>query len=489
MAKQVLRMNDPRVTRIIAEGEQRRKDYRRGKDYRSVAKGKVSFSDRFPDGAWRGKRCFIVGGGPSLKGFDFERLRGERVIAINKAFYDVPFADIVFGMDRPLLDDLMSGKIDADYRAKNPDGPERNYQAAFAEFAGVKVWLDLSNYSYPEDVCSIPSAGEIGWTKSCKEGLYHGQNSGYGALNLAMVLGADPIYLLGYDCAKGPAGEKNYHGGYPSAGNPSALETFKEAFKAGAKMLMAGRHHIYNLNPDSALRCFPFMDISAVCGIGKGRAVNPEFMIVSYYTKGTGYEQEVKQLEASLKVHRLPYKIFEYEPAGTWRANLNFKSECILRAMDMFPGKDIVFLDSDAVVKQYPVLFDELSRTHDYDLSAHFFKYQPESGDADELLSGTLWIQNGEMGRRLIEKWHEIGLARTADTRHQLCLKIAIAELGKAGEKVRVNRHPFAYTCVFDYQQAYKTEPVIEHFQASRRLRKEVGYGVNLIHSRVAGKK
>ena len=357
-----------------------------------------------------------------------------------------------------------------------------------AEFAGVKVWLDLSNYSYPADVCSIPSAGEIGWTKSCKEGLYHGQNSGYGALNLAMVLGADPIYLLGYDCAKGPDGEKNYHGGYPTASNPAALEKFKEAFKAGAKMLRPGRHHIYNLNPDSALRCFPMMDIAAICGIGKGRQAESGFMVVSYYTKGTGYEQEIKNLEASLKIHRLPYKIFEYEPVGTWRANLNFKSECILRAMDMFPDKDIVFLDSDAVVRRYPVLFDELSRKREYDLSAHFFRYRPESGDADELLAGTLWIQNGGIGRQLVEKWHEVALARTADTRHQLCLKMAIAEMEKAGEKVRVNRHPFAYTCVFDYPQAYKIEPVIEHFQASRRLRREVGYGVNLIHSRVAGK-
>lgn len=476
MARQVLRMNDPRVTRIIADGERARKDYRRLKDYRSVAKGKVSFSDRFPDGAWRGKRCFIVGGGPSLKGFDFERLRGERVIAINKAFYDVPFADIMFAMDRPLLDQLMEGKLG------------ENYKQAFAEFAGVKVWLDLSNYSYPADVCSIPSAGEVGWTKSCREGLYHGQNSGYGALNLAMVLGADPIYLLGYDCAKGPAGEKNYHSGYPTPGNPAALDKFIEAFKAGAKMLMPGRHHIYNLNPDSALRCFPVMDIGDIHGLGKKQLPAPGFVVVSYFTKGTGYELEIKNLEASLKIHQLPYKIFEYEPAGTWRANLNYKSECILRAMDMFPDKDIVFLDSDAVVKQYPVLFDELSRNKDYDLSAHFFKYQPESGDADELLSGTLWIQNGAMGRRLVEKWHEIGLARTGDTRHQLCLKIAIAELTKAGEKVRVYRHPFAYTCVFDYQQAYGIEPVIEHFQASRRLRREVGYGVNLIHSRVAGK-
>jgi hypothetical protein len=63
-----------------------------------------------------------------------------------------------------------------------------------------------------------------------------------------------------------------------------------------------------------------------------------------------------------------------------------------------------------------------------------------------------------------------------------MCLKLAIAEIEKAGEKVRVYRHPFAYTCIYDYPQAFKIEPVIEHFQASRRLRREVGYGDNLIN-------
>ena len=74
-----------------------------------------------------------------------------------------------------------------------------------------------------------------------------------------MVLGADPVYLLGYDCSKGPAGEKNYHDGYPSGGNPDALNIFKWAFEAGAALLN-GRPRIVNLNPDSALKCFEFGD-------------------------------------------------------------------------------------------------------------------------------------------------------------------------------------------------------------------------------------
>ena len=47
--------------------------------------------DSLPTGSWKGQRCFIIGGGPSLKGFDFKQLKGEKIIAINKAFVDAPF--------------------------------------------------------------------------------------------------------------------------------------------------------------------------------------------------------------------------------------------------------------------------------------------------------------------------------------------------------------------------------------------------------------
>lgn len=50
---------------------------------------------------WPGETCFIVCGGPSLRGFDFDKLRGRRIIAVNSSVFSVPFADVlVFGDDR-----------------------------------------------------------------------------------------------------------------------------------------------------------------------------------------------------------------------------------------------------------------------------------------------------------------------------------------------------------------------------------------------------
>lgn len=422
------------------------------------------------DGAWKGRRVFIVGGGPSLRDFDFSRLQGELVIGINRAYERIN-CTVLYSMDERFFGWAAAGTFGSEALAR------------YREFKGVKL-AGLFAAEIPAGCQAVMLSSTEALPTSLGAGLFHGNNSGYSALLLAYLLGANPIYLLGYDC-KYEDGRSHWHGGYPAATTESTVGSFIPYFERLAPELSKKGVTVVNLNPDSALRCFPFREFDSIRDLGRAESPDSGFMVISYYTKGTGYEQEVERLETSLRLHQLPHRIYPYAPAGSWRANLNFKSEVILAAFDRFPGKDIVFLDSDAIVRRYPVLFDSLSRSHKFDISAHFFNYRPESGDADELLSGTLWIQNNDVGRRLVAKWHEIGLANPG-VRHQMCLKHAVAELKKEGVPVRVNRHPFAYTCIFDYAGAYSTEPVIEHFQASRRLRREVGYGSDLLH-RVPG--
>ena len=38
------------------------------------------------DGAWKGQRCFVIGGGPSLNNVDLAYLKDELVIGVNRAF-------------------------------------------------------------------------------------------------------------------------------------------------------------------------------------------------------------------------------------------------------------------------------------------------------------------------------------------------------------------------------------------------------------------
>jgi hypothetical protein len=190
------------------------------------------------------------------------------------------------------------------------------------------------------------------------------------------------------------------------------------------------------------------------------------WILISFYTEGTGYEREAFRLRRSLEALNIKHKIYPVPPSGTWRKNLQWKSRLILQAFDEFPDKDIVFVDADAVVHKYPGMFDKLStRPHQFDLAAHYFRWRESA--QQELLSGTLWVANNATGRRLMGLWHEFS-ATNLQMRHQECLRV-ILDKGLLG--VAVYRLPFEYTAIFDAPQRKGIDPVIEHFQASRRLR------------------
>ena len=415
--------------------------------------------DEIPDKPWAGQRCFIIGGGKSLTGFDFETLRGENIIAINRAVEYAPFAEIMFSMDSRLYT-WYKGRGGR----KLPDDAYEKFNA----YRGLRIWTDHKEASFENDVLLVKFIGCNGLLTSLREGIYTGGNSGYAAIQLAVGLGSKEIYLLGYDMDK----KGNFHSGYPSGtnGDPEVMGWIEGMNKLAPKLEAAGIQ-VINMNPKSKLRCFPFGEFKLNTRKGKWK-------VISFYTEGTGYADEIKNLELSLKSFDIPYKIYKCQPLGSWRRNLNYKSKCILRAMKDYPQTDIVFIDADGIVRQYPKLFDELTASGAYDIAASFHRFQKQSGDTDELLSGTLWIQNCQSAKEIIEKWHEIGMEQSK-IRHQKCLKLAIDELGKRDKLFRM---PYEYTYVFDYQYHEKRDPVIEHFQASRRFRHAVGFGVDMIN-------
>ena len=199
------------------------------------------------DGAWAGEPCFIIAGGPSLTGFDFNRLKGKgRIIAINRAFEYAPWADILFFMDNKFYKLCHEG--------------ER--QILWNEFKGHKVFLDLMGRKY-EDCYHLRSLGRVGLSRSFAQGLYHGNNSGVGALNLALVLKANPIYLLGYDM-RFAGGKSHFHSGYGPRASEQTVRGFARDFERMAKFMKEERKTIVNLNPRSGLRIFRFGDIDEV---------------------------------------------------------------------------------------------------------------------------------------------------------------------------------------------------------------------------------
>lgn len=111
--------------------------------------------------------------------------------------------------------------------------------------------------------------------------VHHGHGSGFTMLNLAYLMGAARIVLLGYDLkyAGDYNGQANYPGSTPRhyfAGGeyPSALRHFPyfsikngvhvEMLKLYESVAQQGLVEIINCSPDSALDCFPRVRIEDV---------------------------------------------------------------------------------------------------------------------------------------------------------------------------------------------------------------------------------
>jgi len=188
-----------------------------------------------------------------LAGFDFELLRGEKCIAINRSIEFVPWADIMLSIDIRLHSWYSKKR-----RLMMPESLK-----AYDNFKGLKVWAidPFPAFSDPmgwEDVYIIKFLGKHGFSTSLSRGVFCGGNSGYAALNLAAILGANPICLLGFDMKNLPSGKANFHGGYPASSSDPEIRHWRENFEKVAPEYSNRNIKVINLNPDSALQCFQF---------------------------------------------------------------------------------------------------------------------------------------------------------------------------------------------------------------------------------------
>jgi hypothetical protein len=188
--------------------------------------------------------------------------------------------------------------------------------------------------------------------------------------------------------------------------------------------------------------------------------VEKRFVIISYYTKNTGYEGEVQRLIESLDKFELPYEIEGIETLGSWVNNVHYNHELILKKMEEHPGKDLVSLDADAVVNKYPALFDTIQ----CDFAAHLHEWK----HGRELFCSTMYIANNEKMRMFfIDCIHRH--TRFPHERQQPCVQATLKEWG---DDLMFMNLPPQYANIFDLVNV--KFPVITQYQASRRFKKEV---------------
>lgn len=177
------------------------------------------------------------------------------------------------------------------------------------------------------------------------------------------------------------------------------------------------------------------------------------FVVIAYYTKGTGYEQEIEKLTASLRRFDLKYDITAIHNLGSWQKNTQYKAR-FCREMLNKHKKNLLYLDADATVEGYPQLFEDIK----HDIAVHF-------KDGKELLGSTFYFSNNEKVKNLLDKWIQLCNMHPKIWDQKL-LQRAIKDVG-----VTVFRLPPEYCCIFDLMAHQVKSPVILQHQASRKYK------------------
>ena len=222
------------------------------------------------------KEVYIVGGGPSLIGFDFHRLNGLDVIAVNQSIFYISM----------LANKIHFITMDSTWMAKNnlDDShsalrkiflqPEIERWFAFGHLSPQIMEANALQYYNTVDGTeyNLMDFNHVLFPCGGYGGLCHdftdfrvGSDSGFSAIQLAVALGYTRINLLGMDFHISHYGRSHFHQDYPTQdGFQTKLDTFLlpypemlgQAFARGIQII--SRSAVSRLN--GWIHYFPFQE-------------------------------------------------------------------------------------------------------------------------------------------------------------------------------------------------------------------------------------
>ena len=205
------------------------------------------------DNLYKGLPLYIISTGTSLRGFDFTRLDGKVTIGINRVveYYHpsiMHFIDLTAHLTHAQALSRYNGMILAGPNA----GPTETHDNVFI------ISRNIDTFELSGNMTTL--SRKVG--KSFSDGWYGG-GAGSTALHTAMLLGGDPVYLLGYDFYENNG---RHFDEYDESQNGSDI--YDISF---ASLEHLSRQdwlpRVYNCNPKSRIKCFPCIDIETALGV------------------------------------------------------------------------------------------------------------------------------------------------------------------------------------------------------------------------------
>jgi len=145
------------------------------------------------------KPCYIIGGGSSLKDFDFKRLKNKDCISVNESVFVCPSKYFVT-VDYSWMTELRKKSLKYNLFVTNPTNKFfiANLKQSGLEYKdNLFIWNNKQIYDLTEFDIVIRSRTHSGF--GSWGSFANGINSGFSALQLALCLGYTQIYLLGID--------------------------------------------------------------------------------------------------------------------------------------------------------------------------------------------------------------------------------------------------------------------------------------------------
>jgi len=166
---------------------------------------------------------------------------------VNDSFRLGPFADALYACDGDWWDHW--------WQPGCPSGA--------SAFVGQK-WSQDARAAETYGINRVPSVAELGLSLDPLR-IHLGSNSGYQALNLAVLFGASRILLTGFDMKLSVGGQRHFFGDHPGSLNKASdYNQFIRAFHTTADDLKRAGVEVLNCTPGSALDAFPMAKLEDV---------------------------------------------------------------------------------------------------------------------------------------------------------------------------------------------------------------------------------
>lgn len=179
-------------------------------------------------------------------------------------------------------------------------------------------------------------------------------------------------------------------------------------------------------------------------------------IICSFYTPE--YKELADRMKASVDSFGFETDIIQIEKVnGRWLDTIYWRADFIKMMLDKHK-RDVVWLDADAIMERFPVLFEDFKG--DFGAHVHDFPWRKQ-----ELLGGTMYFAYKKKTLKLIDEWIFLNNNTPRQRLSQWVIPLALKRVDLSFVNL-----PASYCKIFDLMKECG-DPIILHTQASRKFR------------------